>query len=64
MVGGLGLVLGQNFVRLLPIFISANNKTFYLTGTERKILFGVSVQNKKKDGAALLNRRDILAKQK
>ena len=27
-VGELGLVLGQNFVCILPTFISANNKTF------------------------------------
>ena len=63
MVGGLGLVLGQNFVRLLPTFISAIEKTFYLkwNGPENIILF--HFENKKR-AEWLIIRRDILAKQK
>ena len=49
-VGGLGLILGQNFVRILPTFISANGKTFLLkwNGPENIVLF--HFENKKRAG--------------
>ena len=61
--GGLGPVLGQNFVNILSTFISANNKTFYLTGTDRKILLEFYFKIRKGRGGFIIC-WGILAKQK
>ena len=39
-VDGLGLILGQNFITILPTFISEIEKTFYLkwNGPENSVL--------------------------
>ena len=47
-VDGLGLILGQNFVSILPTFISASEKTFYLNGTDRENIVLFHFKHKKR----------------